>query len=191
MSAFADAAGGFAARNHFSLLGLPVRFAIDQQALEDAWRAVQAAVHPDRFAGGTDTQRRLALQYSTRINEAHDTLRDPLRRAAYLCEMHGVPIDAESNTAMPTDFLIQQMEWREALDDVRLAADPRGLAQLEQELATALDETRLLLEHLIDTAQPDFHRAALEVRRMMFIVKFGEQLRQERERMSHGTASDR
>ncbi len=191
MSASADVAGGFAARNHFSLLGLPVRFAIDPQALEDAWRAVQGAVHPDRFAGGTDTQRRLALQYSTRINEAHDTLRDPLRRAAYLCELHGVSIDAESNTAMPADFLIQQMEWREALDDVRLASDPRGLAQLDQELATALDETRLILEHLIDSSPPDFHKAALEVRRMMFLVKFSEQLRQERERMTDGAASDR
>jgi len=191
VSASADVAGGAAARNHFSLLGLPVRFAIDQQDLEDAWRAVQAAVHPDRHTGGTDTQRRLALQYSTRINEAHDTLRDPLRRAAYLCELHGVQVDAESNTAMPSDFLSQQMEWRETLDDVRATADVQGLAHLELEVGTALDESRLLLGHLIDGVASDFPRAAQEVRRMMFLVKFNAQLQQERVRIANGVAADR
>ncbi len=180
-----------AARDHFSLFGLPIRFALDAEALERAWRAVQAAVHPDRFAAGTDAQRLLALQYSTRINEAHQTLRDPLRRAAYLCELNGVEIDAERNTAMPEEFLLQQMEWRESLEDCAAAGDVRGLLQLGQEVDAAIAETVLLLEHLLDRGEPDFNRAAAEVRRMMFLVKFGEQVHQEQKRIERGAAANR
>jgi molecular chaperone HscB len=183
-------AAQLSARNHFSLFGLPIRFALDSEALDRAWRAVQTAVHPDRFAAGSDAQRLLALQYSTRINEAHQVLRDPLRRAAYLCELNGVDVDAERNTAMPEDFLIQQMEWRESLEDAAQAGDLRGLAQLEQEVDGATSETELLLEHLLDRSEPDFQRAAAEVRRMMFLAKFSEQLRLEKKRVERGTASD-
>ncbi|MBU3725191.1 MAG: Fe-S protein assembly co-chaperone HscB [Burkholderiaceae bacterium] len=179
------------ARDHFSLFGLPVRFALDGDALERAWRAVQGAVHPDRFAGGTDAQRLLALQYSTRINEAHDTLRDPMRRAAYLCALNGVAVDAERNTAMPPEFLMQQMEWRESLEDASNAKDMRGLAQLEQEVSAAMAESELLIEHLLDRSDPDFIRAAGEVRQMMFLAKFSDQVREEQKRIERGIAANR
>jgi molecular chaperone HscB len=178
-------------KTHFSVFGLAPRFAIDLDALESAWRAIQAAVHPDRFASGTDTQRRLALQWSMQINEAHDTLKDPIRRASYLCHLNGVEVDPERNTAMPADFLIQQMEWRESLEDALSAKDVRALMQLEIEVQAAMTEAHVLIEHLIDRPEPDYHLAAQEVRRMMFLYKFNTQLRDEQRRLAHGTAANR
>lgn len=180
-----------AARNHFSMMGLPLKYALDTDALERAWRALQAAVHPDRFASATPAQQRLALQYSTAINEAHDTLKDPLRRAAYLCELNGVAIDAERNTAMPADFLVQQMEWRESLDDAVAARNANAVAQLQEEVRAAVAETELLIEHLLDRHEPDYGRASNEVRRMMFLKKFTQQLLDEQRRIAHGAAADR
>ena len=178
-------------RNHFAVLGLPVRFALDLAALERAWRAVQGAVHPDRFAGAGEAQRRLALQYSTQINEAHDILKDPVRRASYLCGLHGVDVDAERNTAMPAEFLMQQMEWRESLEDAVQARQPQTLAQLAQDVQSAITEGELLLEHLLDRAAPDYDRAAMEVRRMMFLMKFSQDLLDQQKRLSHGAVADR
>lgn len=184
-------AGGVGAQNFFAMFGLPVRYAIDLTALDSAWRAVQAAVHPDRFAAGTDAQRRLALQWSTQINEAHDTLKDSVRRAAYLCQLKGVEVDAERNTAMPADFLVQQMEWRESLDDASTAKDLRAISQLGEEVSAAMAETELLLEHLLDAPTSDPERAAQEVRRMMFLKKFNDQLISEQQRIARGASADR
>jgi molecular chaperone HscB len=181
----------FAARNHFAIFGLPEKFGLDMAALESAWRAVQGAVHPDRFAGGTDAQRLLALQMSTQINQAHETLKDPVRRASYLCELQGVPIDAERNTAMPEDFLMQQMEWRESMEDAVAARDVRGLSQLADEVYAAIAESELLLEHLLDSPSADVARASAEVRRLMFLTKFQSQVLDEQRRVSYGTAADR
>jgi molecular chaperone HscB len=180
-----------AARDHFSLMGLPLKYALDADALERAWRALQAAVHPDRFASATPSQQRLALQYSTAINEAHDTLKDPMRRAAYLCELNGVAIDAERNTAMPADFLVQQMEWRESLDDAVAARNADAIGQLQEEVQSAVAETELLVEHLLDRAQPDYVRASGEVRRMMFLQQFKRQLIDEQRRLARGASADR
>ena len=100
-------------------------------------------------------------------------------------------IEAERNTAMPEEFLLQQMEWRESLEDCAAAGDVRGLSQLGQEVESSMAETVMLLEHLLDRGQPDFERAAAEVRRMMFLVKFGEQVHQEQKRIERGTAANR
>src|SRR5690606_22072560 len=101
----------------FELFGLPARFEQDRAAIDQRWKALQREAHPDRFAAQGASAQRLALQWSVRINEAYQRLKDPLRRAIYLCEMLGAPIDAENNTAMPAEFLVEQMEWREALDE--------------------------------------------------------------------------
>lgn len=180
-----------ASRDFFALFGLEQRYAIDLGVLESAWRSVQAAVHPDRFAAGTDAQKLLALRYSTQVNEAHETLKDPIRRASYLCQLHGVEIDAERNTAMPADFLVQQMEWRESMEDAVAAGDAKGLSQLMQEVEASLSEAELLVEHLLDSASPNHSKAADEVRRMMFLVKFKSQLAQEQKKVLHGAAADR
>ena len=112
--------------NDFELFGLPPRFAQDRAALDARWRALQAEVHPDRFAAQGAAAQRVAMQWAVRVNEAYQRLKDPLKRAAYLCELHGAPVDAENNTAMPPAFLMQQMEWREALDEAATARRRRG-----------------------------------------------------------------
>jgi molecular chaperone HscB len=155
--------------DHFELFGLPPRFAIDLDALERAYKGVQAHVHPDRYAAGTAAERRVAMQWATRANEAYTTLRSPGRRAAYLVERAGVPIAAESNTAMPGAFLMQQLEWREALDEAR--GNESALASLR---ATMNAERGALLAELgraIDEAG-DYAQAATLVRQLMFIDRF-------------------
>src|SRR5581483_5336109 len=81
--------------DHFRLFGLPARYRIDAAALERAYRGVQGAVHPDRYAGAGDAQKRLALQASARANEAYRTLRDPIARAEYLLALRGVDATSE------------------------------------------------------------------------------------------------
>src|SRR6218665_401178 len=105
--------------NDFELFAVPVQFAQDAQQLAERWKALQKQAHPDRFASQGAAAQRVAMQWSVRINEAYQRLKDPLKRAAYLCEMHDAPIRAEDNTAMPTAFLMEQMEWREALEDAQ------------------------------------------------------------------------
>ena len=118
----------------FELFGVPARQAQDLAVLDARWKALQREAHPDRFADQGAAAQRLAMQWSVHINEAYQRLKNPLKRAAYLCSLRGVAIDAERNTAMPTQFLMQQMEWREALDE---AADPAALERLHGEVLAA------------------------------------------------------
>jgi molecular chaperone HscB len=159
--------------DHFALFALPARFALDADALEVAHKAVQTQVHPDRYAAGSAAERRVAMQWAARANEAYRTLKSPLARAAYLCEQAGVPIEAESNTAMPAAFLLQQLEWRETLDAAR--ADAAPLAALRAQ--TAAERTRVLrdLAAALDE-RADHVAAAALVRQLMFIEKFGEEV---------------
>jgi molecular chaperone HscB len=155
-------------RDDFQLFGLPRRFALDRTELDARRRALQGEVHPDRFAASDAAARRAAMQSAVRVNEAYERLKDPLKRAAYLCELAGVPIEAESNTAMPVDFLSRQMAWRESLDD---ASSPAGVEAVARDLAS---ERRLAHERLarsLDEAG-DFARAAQEVRALMFVERF-------------------
>jgi molecular chaperone HscB len=162
-------------KNHFELLGVTERFGVDPSEVRQAHRRLQAAVHPDRFVSAGATERRIAMQLATLANEAYRTLSDPGRRAAYLCERHGVPLRAETNTAMAPAFLIQQMEWREALDEARGRRDGRALAGLTDLLCD--HRARLLAElgDAIDTDH-DYARAADAVRRLMFVDKFGAEV---------------
>ncbi|MDP2742243.1 MAG: Fe-S protein assembly co-chaperone HscB, partial [Hydrogenophaga sp.] len=98
--------------NDFEIFGLAPGFAVDRAALDERWKALQREAHPDRFSTADAQAQRQAMQWSVRINEAYQRLKDPLKRASYLCELHGAPIGAEDNTAMPAAFLMQQMEWR-------------------------------------------------------------------------------
>ncbi len=163
------------AADHFALFGLEPRFALDTNALERAYRQVQERVHPDRYAAASAAERRVAMQWATRANEAFQTLRSPVKRAAYLCERHGAAIAAESNTAMPPDFLARQLEWREALAEAREAHDHAALARLREELHRLHNETLANLADALDGAR-DYQRAAGLVRQLMFIEKFGDEV---------------
>lgn len=152
----------------FTLFGLPALQAQDRAAIDACWKDLQRQAHPDRFAAQGAAAQRVAMQWSVRINEAHQRLRDPLRRAAYLCELRGAPIDAERNTAMPAEFLMQQMEWREQLDE---AGDAAALDVLSGQLQAARRERLAEVERLLDQAG-DAPAAAGQVRALMFIEKF-------------------
>ena len=152
----------------FTLFGLPQRFALDRAALDDCWRALQARVHPDRFVGEGASAQRIAMQWAVRVNEAYQRLKSPLQRGAYLCELRGAAIQAENNTAMPASFLMQQMAWREALDD---AADAPAVVRLDDEVAA--DEAAMLAELGRSLDQlGDAPAAAQQVRALMFVARF-------------------
>ena len=158
--------------NDFELFGLTQQFAQDRAALDARWKELQREAHPDKFAAQGDAAQRVAMQWSVRINEAYQRLRDPLKRAAYLCELAGSPVNAHSNTAMPATFLMQQMQWREDLDeacgDEALGALRDNVVAAQRDLlhecATRIDELR------------DFPAAVQSVRALMFIEKFGHDL---------------
>ena len=152
----------------FTLFGLPKQYALDRTALDAQWRRLQAEVHPDRFASEGASAQRLAMQWAVRVNEAYQRLRDPLKRAAYLCEQRGVAIDAERNTAMPTAFLMQQMQWREALDEAEDAAAVEALDDAVGDTERTMFET---LAHLFDEGG-NINAAAAQVRALMFVARF-------------------
>jgi molecular chaperone HscB len=152
----------------FTLLGLPQRFALDRGLLDERWRGLQAKVHPDKFSLEGPAAQRVAMQWAVRVNQAHARLKDPLSRAAYLCELRGAAVDAENNTAMPPAFLMQQMSWREQLDE---AGDMDAVQHLAAEVA---GETRRLLDLIATTLddQGDAMAAAPWVRALMFVQRF-------------------
>jgi len=154
--------------NDFELFGVPERFAQDRATLDQRWKDLQREAHPDRFTAQGAAAQRVAMQWSVRINEAYQRLKDPLRRAAYLCELHGAPIEAENNTAMPPAFLMQQMEWREALDEARTLEAVEALAD---DVSAAERRMLLQLGTLIDERQ-DWPAAAGQVRALMFVARF-------------------
>jgi len=152
----------------FELFGLARRFAQDRTQLEARWKDLQREAHPDKFAAQGGAAQRLAMQWSVRINEAYQRLKDPLKRAAYLCELHGVPVNAENNTAMPAAFLLQQMQWREALEE---AAGIEDLDQIRLQVKQAGRDVLQQIAQLID-AQAAYNEAVGQVRAMMFIERF-------------------
>lgn len=160
--------------NDFDLFGLAPRFTLDRAELDLRRRQLQAEVHPDRFAADGAAAQRVAMQWAVRVNEAYVRLRDPINRAAYLCELKGAAIGAEDNTAMPTSFLMQQMEWREALDE---AADLPAVAALAGQVETHQREALALLQRTLDE-QHDYAAGAQQVRALMFVERFAHDVDQ-------------
>ena len=164
-----------AADDHFSLFGLPNVYAIDEAELNAAWRDVAARVHPDRFATASAPERRVAMQWSARTNEAYRVLRDPLARARYMCEQAGIDLQTETNTAMAPGFLMQQMTWREQLDDARDQQSGAAFDALDANLRAAQAELSDSIAVLIDRKQ-DFAQAGARVREWMFIQRISQSL---------------
>lgn len=158
----------------FELFGLPQRFAQERSEIDRRWKDLQREAHPDKFAAQGASAQRAALQWSVRINEAYQRLKDPLKRARYLCEQLGAPIDAESNTSMPPEFLMEQMEWREALDE---ASGEAALEELSDRVAAKRREMLARIQQLLDL-EADAPAAAQQVRALMFIERFAHDIEQ-------------
>jgi molecular chaperone HscB len=162
-------------QDFFSLFNLPARFQIDSLVLEQNFRALQAQVHPDKFAHLSEAERRLSVQWATRVNEGYQALRNPLNRARYLLTLHGVDTQEESNTSMPADFLMQQMEWREALEEARQAKDSAVLDELEQRMQHMVRTLQQELARDIDDTR-DYAAASGIVRKLKFLEKLAEEI---------------
>ena len=162
-------------KNFFTLLDLEPAFQVDLAHLEQSYRALQAQVHPDKFSSAGDAERRLSMQCSTHVNEAYQTLKQPMQRARYLLSLHGVDTQEETNTAMPADFLMQQMEWREAIGEATDAADAVELERLASQLRHAIKSLHAELGQQLD-AQHDYPGAAGAVRKLRFFDKLREEI---------------
>ncbi|RYX97414.1 MAG: Fe-S protein assembly co-chaperone HscB [Comamonadaceae bacterium] len=156
----------------FELFGVPAQFVQERAALDARWKELQREAHPDKFAAQGPAAQRVAMQWSVRINEAYQRLKDPLRRASYLCELNGAPIQAENNTAMPAEFLMQQMQWREDLDDADSVAAMDVIADEAAETGRA---QLAKIQQALDVDH-DFAAAAQHIRSLMFIERFASEV---------------
>ena len=162
-----------ASEDYFRFFGLEQRFNIDFATLNQAYLAIQKEVHPDRHARGSDTEQRLAMQMATLANTAFQTLKNPIQRGLYLCQLHGVDAHLETNTAMPAAFLMKQMDWRENLEDQD--EDLGALEALAQEVDQSKQDTLAEITQAIDGAK-NYGRAAELLRGLLFIHKFALEL---------------
>lgn len=162
-------------KNHFELFGLPSAFRIDVERLDQAYREIQTLVHPDKFAHLGEQDKRLSMQWATHANEAYQTLKKPLSRARYLLHLHGVDTKEASNTAMPAEFLMAQMEWREAIMEAKEAQDVSEMEHLHNRLRAEMREQHLELGRLLDE-QADYQGASGLVRKLKFMEKLGEEI---------------
>jgi molecular chaperone HscB len=165
----------FARADYFALLGLPRRQALDGEELERLYRDVQANVHPDKHAQGGESDRRLAMQWATKVNEAYLTLKAPLKRAQYLLQLLGHDVQLESNTAMPAEFLVLQMEEREAVADARAAGDIDELDRMHRHMKQEMAGQYAALQEALDV-QNDPRRAGEIVRQLMFQEKLLQEI---------------
>jgi molecular chaperone HscB len=161
--------------DHFQLFGLARGFSLDVEALEGAYRDIQSRVHPDRYAHAGDAERRASMQWATRVNEAYRTLRNPVTRAKHLLELNGVDVAFETNTAMPADFLIQQMELRETLEAAARARDATALERLDADITQSRVSIHAQLAESIDVRK-DYAGAAGLVRKLMFLDKLESEI---------------
>ena len=166
-------------KNHFELFGLPAGFRLDLEKLESIYREIQARVHPDKFARAGDAERRASMQMTARVNEAYGTLKHPVRRARYLLELYGVDVAFETDTSMPEDFLLLQLDLRERIADAKRGSD---LDLIEKDISEEKKKIENALERAIDSAR-DFSAARLLVRKLVFFERLGEEIEAAREAM--------
>ena len=162
-------------RNHFDLFGLPERYRFDPAQLEHAYRQLQTEVHPDRFAGGSDQEKRVALQSSARVNEAYRALKDPVERAQYMLHLHGIDALAETDTQLPLEFLERQLERRETADEALATRDERALSALVREVRAEAGELETSLVQTLDDDHA-YAAARMRVRELKFLSKLAADL---------------
>lgn len=161
--------------DYFALFDLPHAFAIDGGALENRYRELQSKVHPDKHAHLDDVERRRSMELATEANAAFQTLKNPMKRAVYLLHLAGHDVGTENNTAMPTDFLMEQMALREAVSDARAAREETALEDLGSSLKARMATQYASLGAMLDVAR-DYAAAADTVRRLMFQEKLLQEI---------------
>jgi molecular chaperone HscB len=157
-------------QTHFELFGLPQTYALDRDRLDAAYRELQNTVHPDRFAAQPDAEQRVAMQWATQVNEAYQTLKHPVNRGVYLLQLQGIDALHAGNTRMAPSFLMQQMEWRETIDEARAGKRVDALDALSDDLRAAHRRIETKLAELIDSAH-DYEAATEAVRQLRFMDK--------------------
>jgi molecular chaperone HscB len=162
-------------RNHFELFDLPPAYSLDIGRLENSYKELQTLVHPDRYAQAADAERRASMQWTTRVNEAYSTLKDPVQRAKHILELHGVDVGFETNTQMPTDFLLQQLEAREQLEEAIQKKDSGFLDSLRSGLMGKRNLLEAQIGESID-ARKDYVHATELVRKLMFLQKIDDEI---------------
>lgn len=155
-------------QDYFALFGLERRYRIDAKALDEAYRSLQSTVHPDRFVNADETGRRLSMQSSAQVNEAYRTMRDPVERAQYLLSLQGIDAPAETENALPFEFLEEQLERREAVEQARAAGDDAKLEALLAEVRRDIAERDTALAEVLDDEQ-DWESARASVRELRFL----------------------
>jgi molecular chaperone HscB len=162
-------------QSHFELFGLAPAYALEPEALDKRYREIQAQVHPDRFAHAGDAERRASMQWTTRVNEAYRNLKDPVQRGRHLLELHGVDVAFETNTQMPSDFLMQQLELREELEGATRGKDASRLDGLRSALRSEKGCLERAIGDAID-ARKDYAGAAELVRKLMFLDRLDDEI---------------
>jgi molecular chaperone HscB len=162
--------------SHFKLFGLPQSFAVERELLDARYRELQRSVHPDRFVNAGDRERRLSMQQATRINEGYRTLKDPLLRGRYLLELAGYTFDDEHHTISDGAFLMEQMELREALGEVRGTDDAfTALGGVMDRITTDLDALEVQLAKQLAAGDADMTSTADTLMKMQFFRKLQEE----------------
>ena len=164
-------------QNYFEIFGVPEFYDLDLAELSSRFRKLQSAIHPDKYASASDMERRLSVQKSALINEAYLALKSPLQRARYMLTLRGVDLSSDTSTAMAPDFLMQQMELREELEQVKRSQDP--LSRLEEvtgKINKILDQQKQTISGLFADKNSDLDKIADYVRRMQFICKLKQEV---------------
>ena len=165
-------------QNHFELFSLPQRYALERAELDARYRNLQRSVHPDRFASSSDRERRISMQQATQINEAYEVLKDPLKRGRYLLELRGHAIEPRDSSHQDSAFLMQQMELRETLADIRQQDDPlRALDELAQTVRSQFRALESNLAQALD-GNADNERALTLVLRMQFFQRLQQEMQE-------------
>ncbi|HEX9396450.1 MAG TPA: Fe-S protein assembly co-chaperone HscB [Burkholderiales bacterium] len=162
-------------QSHFDLFGLETRYALQTEALDQAYREIQTRVHPDRYAQAGDAERRASLQLTTRVNEAYRTLKDPVQRARHILELQSVDVGFETNTQMPSEFLLKQLELREELEGAVQARNADRLDAIRQKLSLDGKAIQAEIGNLIDK-QKNYAAAVEPVRKLMFLSRLDAEI---------------
>lgn len=168
-------------QNHFELFGLPVTFEVDTQQLAERYRELQRSLHPDRYANATERERLLSIQHAAQVNEAFQTLKSSLRRARYLLQLKGIVFDDEKDTHLDPEFLMEQMELREALAEIRTASDP--LAALNHVMQDIKARQTAMENKLRELFAEDTEAKRLAAKQLVQKMQFLIRLQQEAEEL--------